>query len=100
MRVDERIRKCVGFVGIEANNEFYPAGTGFLVGFPYGPNLHFSFLVTADHVLDGLPENFALRLNRREGFAASTMLSKSMATRDIVNDVAIFPMPWTLPFTM
>jgi hypothetical protein len=66
MKIDNDLRKCVVFLGIEDNSEksgIYCAGTGFLLGYNGG-----AYLVTAKHVAKALGDNpFIIRINRKDG---------------------------------
>ena len=94
MRIDPDIRKCVAFVGVEAGGRFLPTGTGFFCSFKYSDDVSFHFLVTAAHVLDQIKaDTFSIRLNRRDGSAATETLDRRRAIKHTVlaNDVALVP---------
>jgi hypothetical protein len=95
VRINEEIRRCVVFVGIEARGNFVPTGTGFLIGIPDIKNdVTYHALVTAAHVLEQMYEDeFSVRLNRKEGDAACVRINRKDAIHhpNRGNDVAIVP---------
>ena len=83
--------KATVFVGIEANGNFVPAGTGFLVAIPCGKH-HFSFVATADHVVKMVAgDNVWVRLNRNDGGCSTVKLAKNNGVFDYQNDIALLP---------
>jgi hypothetical protein len=68
MRVSDKVLKCVVFIGVEKPGGFEPVGTGFVVMVPQG-QVGFQYVVTAQHVLDGLREPISIRVNRKNGEA-------------------------------
>lgn len=76
VRVDERIRKCVIFLGSSDRGTFVPFGTAFITVIGYEGRA-FQTLVTAKHVIDRIPgrEVYA-RLNTVEGGARVVPTSK------------------------
>ena len=87
VRVNERIRKAVVFVGAEPNG-FIPVGTGFLATVKYPDELHgpqkLNFMVTADHVLDLVQgDEVSIRLNRTgSGVSTIKVRKKHKVTHD------------------
>ena len=75
MRIHDDVRKLVAFLGVRTTNrkgEVVPrfGGTGFFVSYPapsHLPNLQFSYLVTARHVVDGLGGPFVIGVNDVSG---------------------------------
>src|SRR6185312_6613593 len=69
MRLDDSIRKTVLYVGRAKKGPFQAEGTGFITVTFEGPHA-FQQLVTAKHVIDGIPGDMVdLRLNRLDGTA-------------------------------
>jgi hypothetical protein len=81
VRVDDRVRKCTVFIGVERGGRFIPYGTGFIVGLTFD-DVQFTFLVTAEHVLADIDgEDFAIRVNAHDGNARSVPQSKKQLWR-------------------
>jgi hypothetical protein len=70
VRVNEKIRKSVVFVGYESSRGFVPYGTGFFCTLP-DPNdsgFCWDFIATAQHVLNKIPnKDVSIRVNRHDG---------------------------------
>jgi hypothetical protein len=95
VRVDEEARRTVVFIGHETSGSFLPVGTGFLAGVRY-KSTDFVFVVTADHVIDLIPEDtISIRMNRKAGDASAIKISKStkIPSLDPNADLALFPLP-------
>ena len=104
MRVNEKIRKAVVFVGHEPSGSFLPVGTGFL-GFVEYPienpktgskSQQINFLVTADHLSDMIPgDELSIRFNRKSGGVATFRVNKKhkISHDDRACDIAMFNIP-------
>jgi hypothetical protein len=104
MRVNEKIRKAVVFVGHEPSGSFVPVGTGFL-GFVEYPianpktgskSQQINFLVTADHLTDMIPgDELSIRYNRKSGGVATLRVNKERKAshKDRACDIAMFNAP-------
>ena len=68
MRVSDKVLKSVVFIGVTKPGGFEPAGTGFVVMVQQG-QIGFQYVVTAQHVLDGLKEPISIRVNRKNSEA-------------------------------
>jgi hypothetical protein len=88
MRVDERVRKSVVFIGVETDRGFLPYGTA-LIGLVVfaedeGGGYGNTVIVTARHVVDQIPgDTVFLRVNRRDG----------------TSDIRKLPKEWLITFT-
>lgn len=75
MQIPDLIRKCVVFIGYETSGGARQlAGTGFFVSrHILGGSYHFSYIVTAKHVIDAIRDNLCdkvlLRINFKDGNA-------------------------------
>ena len=107
LRVDERVRKSVVFLGVETPNGFIPCGTG-LIGLAIYEDLANTVIITADHVIDEIPgDEVSIRINRHAGGASTLKISKTAKInfKDRAIDLAVFPMMvdptiydiWTIP---
>ena len=97
MRVEDIIKQCVVFIGIEENGKFSACGTAFLVGIPRKSGIGcFNYLVTAHHVADKISRGgpIAVRFNLKNGDSIIASVSKyagSWTTHsDKSIDVAVF----------
>ena len=69
MRVDDKVRKAVVFIGLAGPSSFIAHGTGF-IGVNFIGEAGFQTLVTARHVIDSIPgDRVHVRLNTRDGEA-------------------------------
>jgi len=110
MRIPEKIKKCVVFLGIREGDSHEPIkwkGTGFFVSYPSKvantdqPNRGFMYLVTAKHVAVKFSDKeFYVRANTKNG--GSILFHGKAGTRwffhpEEVNqtDLAVFPMTQT-----
>jgi hypothetical protein len=99
MQIPPEVLKCVVFVGYRmADGSTRYAGTGFFIGRATGyPDKHFSYLVTARHVIDGIRDkgidSVLLRMNQKSDKAAwfSTKLRDWKMPEDESIDVAVIP---------
>lgn len=94
MRVDEKIRQSVVFVGIKGEDGFLPYGTG-LVGFAMYEDMGIINLVTAKHVVDDVVgEKIWVRLNKKDGTTKCKAINKSSAITfsNKAIDLAVFPL--------
>jgi hypothetical protein len=92
MRVEDRIRRCVVFVGAENARGFTPYGTGFLVRSVYSEDHHYSVtvIVTAMHVIQDIPgDHVSIRINRKEGDASVIRVPKLSVIEFTKADIAI-----------
>ena len=92
VRFHHDLPKATVFVGVELGGRFLPVGTGFLVGVERR-GFRFSFMVTADHVVDMIKgDDIWVRLNRREGPASTIKLPKArrMVPLEKQYDLALF----------
>jgi hypothetical protein len=99
MRLDDRVRKCVVFVGVPTDRGFEAYGTAFLTA-TYVEELGFQQLVTAKHVIDSFAgENVYIRVNTVGGSAEILEGKKSgwIPHPDPTVDVAVCPC--SLPIT-
>src|SRR5215470_7751581 len=94
LRVDERVRKSVVFLGVETPNGFIPCGTGF-IGLAIHEEFANTVIITADHVIDEIPgDEVSVRINRHDG-GASTLKIEKKARLNFSNkaiDLAALPM--------
>jgi hypothetical protein len=93
LRVDQKVKKCVVFLGAEDRGRFVPYGSGFVGIVKYGP-FGFEFVVTAKHVVDDIPgPDVVIRLNKWDGKADTFKLSKHphFFFQDRAIDVALLP---------
>ena len=73
MRIPDAVKKCVVFIGIEAQIEHVPAiiylGTGFIVSVKSTiGRMSFIYLVTARHIVASIAErDFYIRANTKDG---------------------------------
>lgn len=93
MRVEDFVRKSVVFLGVEGTNgRFTPLGTGFLGAVPY-EDMHYTFLVTAQHVVDDClgedRDRFSVRINRHDGRAQTVHVMRNGSTHISHNDRSI-----------
>ncbi|TGU93166.1 hypothetical protein EN794_032410 [Mesorhizobium sp. M00.F.Ca.ET.151.01.1.1] len=94
MRVHHEIPRTVVFVGTEASGRFVPVGSGFLGGVTLN-DVHFPFLVTADHVVDLIKaDEIAVRLNRKDAEPLVVRIPKAHKFGDHRNDIALFGFTW------
>jgi hypothetical protein len=104
MRVNEKIRKSVVFVGHEPSGSFIPVGTGFLgcVEYPIknpgtGKYQQINFLVTADHLVDMIPaDEISVRYNLPSPGGVSTIRVNKrykVSHDDRACDIAMFNVP-------
>ena len=99
MRVDERVRKSVVFVGAETSNGFIPHGTG-LIGLVVfkdddGEEYGNTIVITAHHVVDEiLGDSVSIRINKHGGSADTLEVQKSwgITFRERALDLCIFPL--------
>jgi hypothetical protein len=106
MRVEDRVRKWVVFLGHENEQGFTPYGTGFVCGCSY-KEVMTTVIVTASHVVRDIPgDTISIRINRKEGVADVIKIKKEgfieFHTADIVAipyfidlaiyDVSLFPL--------
>jgi hypothetical protein len=93
MRVDEKVRQSVVFIGVNGSAGFIPLGTG-LLGLAMCEDMGNCILITAKHVVDSIHgDAFAVRINRRDGGTECKTVHKA-ATIAFDNkglDLAIFP---------
>jgi hypothetical protein len=66
VRLDDKLRDCVVFLGPEQGDDIDLAGTGFLIKEGTGPDC-VSYLVTAAHVARNLAGPFGIRFNTKAG---------------------------------
>jgi hypothetical protein len=95
VRVDEKARRSVVFVGVETDSGFIPYGTGF-VGLAKYEDMGAPVIITARHVLDSIAQSyFSVRINRKDGTAGTLRLEKSniilFESKPI--DIAVVPAP-------
>jgi hypothetical protein len=93
MRVDEKVRKSVVFLGAENERGFTPYGTG-LLGVVIFEDMGNIALVTAAHLLKDIPgDTISVRVNRKDGSTAIHKLKKSWAItfNDKAIDLVAFP---------
>jgi hypothetical protein len=93
LRVDERVRMTVVFIGAENERGFSPYGTA-VVGLVAFEDLANSVLVTAQHVLEDIPGDYvSVRINRRDGGADIRKIKKSGAVTftERAIDLAVLP---------
>src|SRR5437764_12724525 len=75
VRVEEKVTKTIVFIG-QANGPFIAHGTGFL-GVNFIGESVFQQIVTARHVIDGIPGNAVqVRVNRKDGEAEIIKIPK------------------------
>jgi hypothetical protein len=92
MRVDDRIRKAVVYVGRADNGPFVPYGTAFVVLSEAPDGRGYQQLVTAAHVIDLIDsDSVSVRLNDRSGRARVITLRKSHWRLHRKVDLAICP---------
>jgi hypothetical protein len=94
LRVEEKIRQSVIFVGFKGEHGFLPYGTG-LLGIAMYEDMGIVNLVTAKHVVDDVVgEKIWVRLNRRDGTTETKALTKSSAIsfKNKAVDLAVFPL--------
>jgi hypothetical protein len=90
VRVEDRIRKSVVFIGIEGERGFVPLGTGFVCISVY-EGLAATVIVTAEHVIQSISgDKVSVRLNRHSSPAEVVKINKTphIVCKEI--DVAIF----------
>lgn len=94
MRVEDRIRKSVLFIGIEGPHGFVPWGTGALCMTSVSDSA-FQWVVTAAHVFNSLGENreFSVRVNLASGGAKTIKIDAHsiIGYESLALDVCIFP---------
>lgn len=89
MRVPDKIRKCVAFIGCKnpTDQSFMPMGTVFFLAEPINSDKHFRYAVTAKHVIDKLrdmaAEKVCIRFNLRT--------SGTIETENSINDWFFHP---------
>lgn len=97
MRVSDRVRECVLFIGTTAGGQFVPYGTGFVTASNTGGR-HFQQIITARHVIDQIPGNTVyirgnLKAGGTEVFASdkSDWLFHPAPGKNRMVDVAVLP---------
>src|SRR5436309_3982902 len=93
LRVDERVRKSVVFIGAENERGFTPYGTA-LIGLVTFEDFGNTVIITAHHVVEDIPGNrVSVRLNRKDGSADTRKLQKSwlITFKDRAIDLCVFP---------
>src|ERR1700730_16624021 len=94
LRVDDRIRKTVVFIGRADKGPFVPYGTGFITATLLSVEQGWQTVITARHVIDDIDaENVHVRLNNNDGEAGIIEISKTFwfSHPDKRIDVAVSP---------
>jgi hypothetical protein len=94
MRVDEKVRKSVVFIGTENSRGFLPYGTA-LLGLASYEDMGNTVVITAQHVLDSIPGDVAsIRVNRNDGSSEVLRIPKRVAItfKDRAIDLAVLPL--------
>jgi hypothetical protein len=94
VRVDDRIRKTVVFIGRADNGPFVPYGTGFITATLHSEDQAWQSLVTARHVIDDIGgDRVHVRLNNHNGEARIIEITKDfwVPHPDGRIDVAVSP---------
>jgi hypothetical protein len=93
MRVDDKVRKTIVFIGVARGPSFVAHGTG-LIGVNFIGDNAFQTLITARHVIDGIKgDRVHVRLNTREGSARiiETLKADGIFHENARIDVAVCP---------
>ena len=93
MRADDRLRKCIVFVGMGNQFRFVPYGTGFVSKTKIA-DVSFQEVVTAKHVIDRIPSKvIALRVNTKNGPATVVQTERKdwLAHPNSSIDLAVCP---------
>lgn len=78
LRVEDKVRKSVVFIGAETEHGFMPYGTG-LLGIAISEDMGNSVVITAAHVVDSIPgDEVSIRINRIEGRAGTLKVKKQL----------------------
>ncbi len=76
VRIEDKFRKAVVYVGIKKGGNFVPLGTGF-VAINFIDDYGFQQIVTAKHIFDGIDDDeIYLRVNRLDGRAEVLPLAR------------------------
>ena len=79
LRVDDRIRKTIVFIGRVVEGAFHPYGTGFISSTLYSPDEGWQTIVTAKHVIEDIDSDTVnIRLNSHAGDARVIDTPKAM----------------------
>lgn len=92
MRIDENVRKCVAFIGIQTAAGFVPLGTCFL-GCVTVQGLVFGFAITANHVVEQIESDvLTLRVNSLDGATKYIEINRNSGMRheNPANDFVIY----------
>lgn len=90
MRVEDRIRRSVVFIGIEGERGFVPLGTGFVCLSVY-EDLAATVIVAAEHVVNSISgDKISVRINRYSGPADVIKINKTPHIVCAEIDVALF----------
>lgn len=93
LRVNEKVRQSVVFVGIETESGFLPYGTA-LLGIASYEDMGQPVAITARHVMDDIPGDFvSIRVNRKDGSSGTIKVKKSLTItfKDKATDLAVLP---------
>ncbi|WP_119268771.1 S1 family peptidase [Taklimakanibacter deserti] len=89
----DAVREGIVYIGTEANGQFSPNGTGFIVSHPLEESYRILFVITAAHVVKEIAgDTIYVRLNRKSGGAESIPIHEKKILEWSANDVAIFPL--------
>jgi hypothetical protein len=93
LRVDEKVRKSVVFLGLNNEHGFLPLGTG-LLGLAIYEDMGNIALITAKHVMNDIAgDDIAVRVNLKDGTTKIHKVAKSagLTFKDQAIDLVIFP---------
>lgn len=94
VRVDERVRKSVAFIGTENERGFVPYGTALIGLVTFEKDFGNTVIVTAHHVVEQIPGNFvSVRLNRKDGSSDTRKIDKRgiIAFNERAIDLCVLP---------
>src|ERR1700730_2622006 len=94
VRVGERVRKSVVFIGAENERGFNPYGTA-LIGLVVYEDFANTVIITAHHVVEDIPgETISVRTNRKDGSSDARKVPKKSLIRfeDRAIDLCVFPL--------
>jgi hypothetical protein len=94
LRVDERVRKSVAFIGAENERGFNPYGTA-LIGLVTYEDFANTVIITAHHVAEDIPgSTISVRLNRKDGSSETRKVEKDglITFKERAIDLCVFPL--------